>query len=378
MMRRRVLIVTEPMEYGVLSHLERLFDGLDRRRWEPALVFSGSRMAPQASPFLARLGADGIRVRRVAFRRGLGPGDAAGTLALAREVRDFRPSLLHLHSTKAGLAGRMLARLLGVPALYTPHGTSWHYTGRLVGRAQLALERALRRVTALLLAVCPEEAAAFVREAGFPVERVRVVRNGVVVPAPAAIAASRARVRAALGLGAAETWAVFAGRLTPEKGVDVLLRALAGPTGLTGALVVGDGAARPALEAEAARLGVPVRFCGYHADVGPLLAAGDVFVQPSRSEGLPFAALEAMAHGLPVVASRVGGLAGLLDGCGRTVPPDDVGALRAALATLAADPAARARLGDAARARVAAEFGLPAMMAGVHAAYDEAAAGGSA
>src|SRR4029077_8328140 len=87
---------------------------------------------------------------------------------------------------------------------------------------------------------------------------------------------------------------------------DVLVAAAEAGTGADGVLVVGEGPDRPGLEARARQGHLPVRFVGYQADVSPFLAAADVFVQPSRSEGLPFAALEAMAHGLPVGAAGVG------------------------------------------------------------------------
>jgi glycosyltransferase involved in cell wall biosynthesis len=116
-----------------------------------------------------------------------------------------------------------------------------------------------------------------------------------------------------------------------------------------------------------------VRFCGYQDDVSPFLAAADVFVQPSRSEGLPFAVLEAMAHGVPVVCARVGGMPGVVDGCGVLVPPEDPAALADALRDLVHDPAGRHRLGAAGRARVARDFGDGAMLAGVERAYEAAA-----
>jgi len=372
--RRRVLVVSEPMEYGVLSYLERLFAALDRTRWEPALAFSPHRMAAQAHGLIARLSADGVRVRRLPFRRRIGLGDAAAVARLVAEVDGFRPDLLHVHSTKAGVIGRLAGRLRGVPVLYTPHGTSWRYTGRLTGRVQLALERLLRSATALLVSVCHEEAGAFVDEVGFEPARVRIVPNGVVVPEPGRVAEARRRTRAALGIPADAVWAVFVGRLTREKGLDVLLRAVAGGSPIASLLVVGDGAERAALEAEAGHAGVHVRFCGYHEDVSSFLAAADVFVQPSRSEGLPFAVLEAMAHGLAIVASDVGGMPGALEGCGWLVPPDDSPALARRLVGLAADPRVRRELGEAGRARVARDFGVPAMMRALHAAYDEASA----
>lgn len=372
MRRLRVLLASEPMEYGVLSYLERVFEGLDRSRVEPALAYSPRRMAPQARTLIDRLVREGIRVCPLPFHRGLGPGDATAVPRLRTEIRAFRPDVVHLHSTKAGLIGRPVARSAGVRVLYTPHGTSWHYTGRVVGRIQLALERLLRRLTDGLLAVCPEEARAFVDEVGFPSARVRVIRNGVPLPSRARLGAERRRVRAAHEIPGDETWAVFVGRLTREKGLDVLLHALEAPVGLGGLLVVGEGPERDALEALATRASLPVRFCGYHEDVSGFLAAADVFVQPSRSEGLPFSLLEAMAHGLPVVCSDVGGMRSAVGDGGRVVPADDPRALATSLRRMARDGDTRRALGEAARSRVAREFGVGGMMEALHEAYDEA------
>ncbi|HSV08017.1 MAG TPA: glycosyltransferase, partial [Candidatus Binatus sp.] len=122
MRRLRVLLASEPMEYGVLSYLERVFDGLDRSRVEPALAYSPRRMAPQARTLIDRLVREGIRVCPLPFHRGLGPGDATAVPRLRTEVRAFRPDVVHLHSTKAGLIGRLVARSAGVRVLYTPHG----------------------------------------------------------------------------------------------------------------------------------------------------------------------------------------------------------------------------------------------------------------
>ena len=101
--RLRILLVSEPMEYGVLSYLERLLDGLDRTRWEPALACSPHRMAPQARRLVARLRAEGVRVRHLPFRRRIGVGDATAALHLLAELRAFRPDVVHLHSSKAGV-----------------------------------------------------------------------------------------------------------------------------------------------------------------------------------------------------------------------------------------------------------------------------------
>jgi glycosyltransferase involved in cell wall biosynthesis len=363
------------MEYGVLSYLERLFAGLDPAQWEPALLYSSRRLAPQGRRLVAALAARGVHVRSLPFRRGMSLGDGSAALGLAAQIRGFRPDLVHLHSTKAGLIGRPVARLLGVPVAYTPHGTSWHYTGAVVGRVQRIVERVCRSATDLLLAVCPQEARAFVEEVGVSPERTRVVPNGVAAPDRQEILAIRRQRRALLGIAESELWLLFVGRLTHEKGLDVLLHALREHVGAHGLLVVGDGTERARLEAEATRAAIPVRFCGYQEDVSPFFAAADLFVQPSRSEGLPFALLEAMAHGLPVLSSVVGGVAEALGPCGVLVPPGRPDELARRLRALVADGSERAAFARAARARVVRTFGVPAMLAGLHAAYAELADG---
>jgi glycogen synthase len=165
------------------------------------------------------------------------------------------------------------------------------------------------------------------------------------------------------GVGRRPARLLAVGRLTAQKGVDVLLDALARP-GLEGAVldVVGDGDWRGRLEAQAGRLGLTgrVNFPGWR-DRDALAAvyrAADVFVLPSRDEGMPNVLLEAMASGLPAVASRVAGAEDLVaDGeTGFLVPPDDPEALATALRRLIGDPALRAAMGARARMRAEREF----------------------
>jgi glycosyltransferase involved in cell wall biosynthesis len=158
-------------------------------------------------------------------------------------------------------------------------------------------------------------------------------------------------------------------RLARQKGLDVLLQALpavraaVGPVTLT---ICGEGPEGPELAALADRLGVAdaVYFPGVVEDVAPRLALAEVFVLPSRYEGMPFALLEAMAAGLPVVASAVPGNTNVVrDGLdGLLVPPEDPAALAAAITRLLREPDLAARLGPAARGRAATEFGVKAMV----------------
>lgn len=163
-------------------------------------------------------------------------------------------------------------------------------------------------------------------------------------------------VRHVLGSGPI---AVAVARLVPDKGIDVLLRAAAAVPGL-GVLVVGDGPQRAALEAMAGALGVPSLFVGaVPPDVVPsYLAAADIVVSPSYSEGLGLVAIEGMAVGRPVVATTVGGqVESVVDGAtGFLVAPGDVEAMSAALRRLAGDPELRSTFGHEGRRRAVARY----------------------
>ena len=164
------------------------------------------------------------------------------------------------------------------------------------------------------------------------------------------------------------------GRLSWEKGYGVLaqaLRMLPSSAGRMLLLIAGDGPDRSGIEAAfAGRTPVEVRFLGTRSDVPVLLAAADLFVFPTLHENLSNALLEAMAHGLPVVASAVGGNVEVLRGGGGVlVPPGDPRALADALVPLLTDEAARRELAGPARATVAQRYSLDAMLGALDAAY---------
>nr|WP_246197972.1 glycosyltransferase family 4 protein [Solidesulfovibrio aerotolerans] len=193
---------------------------------------------------------------------------------------------------------------------------------------------------------------------------IAMIPNGVdtarFAPAPGPVGAPQDGPAA----GSGPMQLLFVGRVVQQKGLDVLLNALALlPPGLDYRLtLVGDGPLRPALVEQAARLGLAgrVRFAGWASreDMPAVLRAADVFVFPSRDEGMPNAVLEAMASGLPVAATRISGNEELvLDGqTGFLVPPNDANALAVVLARLLGDRALGRRLGAAGRERVVGEY----------------------
>ncbi|HUU55891.1 MAG TPA: glycosyltransferase family 4 protein [bacterium] len=203
--------------------------------------------------------------------------------------------------------------------------------------------------------------------AGVPTKRTVVIPNGVPLPAAAGPEA-RPAARRRLGLPADAAVAAAVARLSPEKGVDVLLEAMTLiDAGRRPYLVVaGDGPERPRLEDFArARLGGGCAFVGELADVSPVYRGADLFVLPSRRESTPLALLEAMSYGLATVAAAVGDVPTILsEGAGVTFPAGSARELARAVETLAAEPARRLEMGARARAAVARRYGVGRMLDG--------------
>jgi glycosyltransferase involved in cell wall biosynthesis len=275
-----------------------------------------------------------------------------------------RPQIVHAHNPTS-LPYAAIARAVGRPAvLMTRHGQ----------RAELRAPTETEwNATAAVVAV--SEAAATVLRETYPSQaaKVSVIHNGI---EPAAPTRPRQETRAALGLDPTDLRPVgiIVARIDTLKGHDTLLRALAALPAAAPAvtfLIAGDGAERATMEGLATELGIAphVRFLGFRTDVADLLAASDFFVLPSRLEGLPLSVLEAMAHGLPVIATPVGGTPEVIPDprYGILTPVDDVPALAAAIARLATDPALCRELGEAGRQRVAEAFSFAAMTS----RYDE-------
>ncbi|MEM7479615.1 MAG: glycosyltransferase [Acidobacteriota bacterium] len=342
--------------------------GPERHLWElaPGLAAEGfalrpvllSRREPAAFGPLARLD----------------PGMAAGRpAAIARQLESacstLRPALVHSHGYKANHFALRLGRRLGLPAIATYH---LHTGTTLRLKVHAAVDRRRLRRFDAVIGVTPGSAA-------YPPldrvarDRVFEVANGLDVERLRAEREAAADPRRELGLAAAGPVILGLGRLSRQKGFSNLLRAVARIGGPGVLLIAGDGPRRASLEALASALGLGVncRFLGHREDVVPLLDTADLVVLPSRDEGLPYAALEAMALGTPLVAARVGGLAALLDGgrCGALVPPDDPAVLALALDRLLASPAERRRLAATALERVRRHFSARAMAEGVAATY---------
>ena len=198
---------------------------------------------------------------------------------------------------------------------------------------------------------------------GVPADRLRVLPNGVPTFTPNAEA--RRRMRAALGVDDSTFVCLYVGRLEAVKGLHTLLKAAArlaeyGRRAIR-VFLAGDGSERAALESvwRSQNLAATVTFLGERSDVHELLNSADAFVMTSRTEGLPMALIEAMAAGLPCVATAVGGIPAVLaEDAGILVPPEDPDAVAEALARLADDQLLRRRLAERALRKVQAQYGL--------------------
>ncbi len=295
--------------------------------------------------FLARAG---VPARTVLFR---GRVDFLGVVRVARALRQNRPEIVHLH-----VGGR--SRLRALQVLSSAKRVAHLHGDYTEAGAPLALDRFVRSAHAAIATSRAVAASA--------ADQATVIYPGVEATPARPPAGGRAPT-----IGAA-------GRLEPIKALDVLLEAAALLRGRYRDLRVelaGSGACEARLRALAAQLGIAdaVAFLGWREDMNVLHARWELFAQPSLHEGFGLGALEAMAAGLPVVASATGGLPELIED-GRTgflVPPGAVEPLADRLGRLLADDTLRARMADLARQRVRQSFSVDEMAAQTAKLYDE-------
>ena len=352
----KVLLVLEATIGGTRRHLRDLATGLAARGVGVHVAYSAGR-DPDFARDVALFAERGIGCTEIPMRRAPSPfHDLAAIVRLRRLIRHLRPAVVHLHSTKAGLVGRIAAIGTGVRVLYSPHCFAFEMDSRLRPLYRLA-ERALAPLTDILVAVCENEADAG-RAIGYRADKIRVVHNGIEAPAKPPAAERDGTI-------------VFIGRNCRQKGVDVMLEAfkrlkcVRSDARLT---VMSD--LDESLRAAFASVGAEVLPFGTAADAAALLSRASILAMPSRWEAFPYLMLEALASGAAVVASDVGGVGECIADHenGLLVPPDDPGELAMALQELLVSDQLRKRLA-ASGAQSATRFTLSSMVDGIATLY---------
>lgn len=374
--RLRVLRIIARMNVGGPAlQVTGLLDGMDPERFDHR-VLTGHVESGEADYLALRAPQAAVHYVDGLGRSVRAAADLRALRTLTHEIRAFQPHIVHTHTAKAGVLGRVAARASRVPAVvHTFHGHLLHgYFSPAVTRAVVLTERALARSSTRLVAV-----GAQVRDdllaagIGRPEQYVVVPPGLTLPPAP-----SRATARTSLGLPLDPPVVTLVARLTavkrPERFVDVA-RALAARHPDAVFAVCGEGDLLPELQRQAADLGGRVRFLGWRGDVETVYAASDVVVLTSDNEGMPVSLIEAALSGVPAVATRVGSVAEVVaDGeTGLLVEPDAV-VLSAAVHRLLSDGALRHRMAAAATQRAESRFGRSRLVGDIERLYEQIAA----
>jgi len=359
----RVALVSEPPDGGVAEHIRQLALGLPAHGYTPVVMVSEDYI------HLEQLRGS-CEVMILPFRR-----DYSDPRREMRSLSELLPAvrgvdIVHAHSAKAGVLGRVAARLGRRPAVYTPHG--FPFIGEMSSARRVfshVVERALARTTDALICVCEAERG-FAADRRLRPRSTAVVYNGC--PSHSDVGDS-VELPGGLIVGTVCM-------LRPEKAIDCLLDAMPAITAAVPQarlVIVGDGPMGAMLRSHAADLGVEVSWLAFEPPAARYLQSFDVYVLSSAWESFPIAVLEAMSCGVPQVVSRVGGTQeSVVAETGLLVPPRDPDALADAVIELLRDPARRAAMSEASRERHAAFFTTERMVADTAAVYDRLLAGG--
>lgn len=337
-------------------------------------LYTGWCAADEAD-YLETQAPDVQAVRIDGLGRSIRPGDDARALhALVREMREFRPHIVHTHTAKAGVLGRAAARLSGVGSatVHTFHGHLLHgYFSPAKTRAVIEIERALARVSDRLVAVGPQVRDDLVQVGIGGDEQFAIISPGLEMPTPK----SREDARREFGLDQTSPVVAFVGRLTAIKRPDRFIEIVEEVTRQrpdAQFIVAGEGDESDLVRAAAERL--PITMLGWRSDIENVLAASDAVLLTSDNEGTPLSLIQAAMAGLPVVASSVGSVpAVVVDGETGWLAPPQTAPLSASVLEFLSDSAEATRRGEAARIRASQLYGVERLAADHAALYEEIA-----
>lgn len=376
---RVVNIVTRLSIGGVLHHVTNLMCGLDRSKYEQQLVcgFEGAGERSMREHIRAQ-GVTPILIPHLVGNPRVNISDTLAFMHILRLLRQQRPAILHTHTSKAGLLGRVAGRLTGVPVIvHTFHGLvlKGHY-GPLKTNAVRAVERWLARFSDRLITVSNADKKDLLAYRVAPSHKIEVIPLGLELNQFIYSRKRRGVLHRELGLDSARRLIGIVGRIAPIKNhrlfFDAMARVLA-EHAMAHVVVVGDGDLRPEMESYVDKIGIAnrVSFLGWRHDLAQVYTDLEVVVISSNNEGTPVSAIEAMATGRPVVATRVGGLPDLIsDGdTGYLVAPGNVTQLASAVERVLGDGETTDRLRRNARESVKDKFAVERLATDVDSLY---------
>jgi glycosyltransferase involved in cell wall biosynthesis len=366
---------------GPAIHVVNLTAGLDPARFEQLLVAGTEN--PGEGSMLDYAFSRGVRpfiVPELVNEFNLKPRDLKALAKLCRLLRQERPHIVHTHTARAGLLGRLAGRLAGVPiVVHTYHGHVLHgYFSPVKTWLMRSMERTLARMTDQIITVSERVKHELVSYSVAPPTKIAVIPLGFDLNPFLCCQDQKGRFRHELGVSDGAQLVSIVGRIFPIKNHRLFLDAAARVATREPSarfVIVGDGVLRPEMEHHARELGIAdqVIFTGWRRDLPRIYADTDILVVSSNNEGTAVSAIEAMAAGRPVIATRVGGLPDLIaEGeTGLLVPPGDPGGLAVAVLRLLQDPEAACRMGQRARAMVRERFSVHRLIAAMENLYHQ-------
>ncbi len=363
---------------GPAIHVSLLTAGMNDREFHSVLVTGRVGPGEGDMAYLAReKGIEPIIVGDLG--REISPwSDFKTLIALIRLICREQPDIVHTHTAKAGLVGRLAAWLCRVPVIiHTFHGHAFEgYFNPIVTRTFVWLERLCGLFTTAILTVSSQLQEDLIQYKIAPRAKIRVMPLGLDLAPLAAVRRGPGEFRRELGVESGTPLIGIVGRLVPIKNHDLFLSAAAQVAqALPNAyfVVVGDGERRAELELAASTLGLArqIAFTGWRRDLPALYADLDLVVLTSRNEGTPVSLIEAMAAGVPVVATSVGGVPDLLahGEFGALVPSEDSEALSAAIVTALTQP--DPQRANRARQWILSTYGVERLIADIKHLYNE-------
>ncbi len=375
----RIAIVIARLNVGgPATHVIELAAGLPHGRFTVRLIAGREGRGETGMHYLAE--EKGVRPEIVpALSPHLGPSDLIAFFQLLKIFRSWKPDVVHTHTAKAGAVGRAAARCAGVPVVvHTLHGHVLRgYFPRPVEGIFRNIERGLTRITDRIVTLSPALKADLVEMGIAGPEKIDVIPLGMDLDPLLGCDSRRNELRAELGIGAEEPLVGTVGRLVPIKNHRLFLEAARSmvDSGLPARfVVVGDGELRDSLRVFASELGIADRVCflGWRKDMVPVYAGLDLLALTSDNEGTPVAVIEAMAAGVPVVATAVGGVPDVVrDGeTGRLVPAGDSEAMFQAWRTALGEKTPTEQMRVRARREVEERFGRERMLSAMASLYE--------